>query len=552
MKLVISISIFILIFILIFYLRMMPAINNRVEFILDCAFNYRMTEDLLRNGDVPAIDRLSTYPDGKNIKAFLPTGMYHACAFFHNVLNRLGRVPLSRSILLFCAFCGSLIFLPAYFISYEIYRDKLTAYLTAFLSGTIPAYLNRTLCYWYRYEIAAAAILFTSLLFFMKAFSASDAKKAFTHSIISAAFLTLALYIWRLAILFLIVYSVYFLYLRLKESKFHKSWSIIIFTILGVYLTLALFIPGFGSKNPSSDYWAFPKAAVQIVLHNIGIKQDFSEFTRLVYYNQELGGVNFVAMFGWLFLSFSGIFALIYIFVYFTEKDRGRSKEILFIFLIFFIAVTFIFSRNKIILGPLVALTAGESIKLIYKNKRGMVKLILSSLVAIAVIKTGCDAYKLAATRRVNTKIDPYLKQSLSNINALTPENAVILCYWADGYPIQTYCNRSTITDGLFESPEIVRRIIMESVIFYSYNEDELWDYCKRRGATHLLIPTNRKRAYAGYAGVEYDKYYQVNRPTALGRLTTLFKLMHAPGDLKRFRSLYKNKEFALYALIGG
>ncbi len=542
--------IFSVIFASLFYLRMIPAINNTVEFILDCSFNYRMTTNVLKNGDVPAMDKLSTSPEGKNIKALLPTGMYKACVFFHKVVNRFKAIPLNVSILLFCAFCGSLIFIPSYFISYEIYHSRIIAYLTAFLSGIIPAYLNRSICYWYRYEILATPILFTSLLFFIKAFKASDIKKTFIHSIISAILILMALYIWRLSILFLIVYVIAFLYLWIKTSEFSKKWLVTIFTVLGVYLLLLLFIPGFGLKNPTSDYGTFPKAAFQIILHNMGIKQNFSEFTRLVYYNQELGGVRLSDMFGWLFLSFSGIFVISYIFFYFSNKVRANiERDILFVFIVFFTILTFIFSRNKIILGPLAALTLGESVDAAFRYKK-TVRFMILALITIAFIKTGYDSYRLAVTRYTNTKIGPYLKQALIAINKFTASDSVILSYWADGYPIQTYCNRPTITDGLFESPEIVKRIIAESRIYYSYNEEELWNFCKQYGVTNILVPANRKMAYAGYAGVDYGRYYQKNLPTTLGRLTNLSKLLYEPKELKRFHSLYRNNEFILYAVI--
>ena len=82
-------------------------------------------------------------------------------------------------------------------------------------------------------------------------------------------------------------------------------------------------------------------------------------------------------------------------------------------------------------------------------------------------------------------------------------------------------------------------------------DEAELLAYCRRLGATHLLVPTNRKLAYAGEAGVEYGDYFGAGRPTAKGRRTTLFRLMYFPGELRGFQELHRNGSFVLYALRG-
>ena len=533
-------------FLILFYLRMIPAIGNTIEFRFDRSFNYRMTTNVIRSGDVPDIDYLSTYPEGKNIKAFLPTGMYHASALFYKSINRIKSITLSRSILLFCSVCGLLIFIPAYFISYEIYRNKITAFITAILAGIIPAYLHRSSCYWYRYEILGTPLLFMSLLFFIKGFSAQKARNAFFYSVLSAVFMVFALSVWRLSILFLIVYVIIFLYIWLKYEKHPKKWWIVFFTLLGISFIFLRFSHGFAGKNLACNYIVFPRAISQIFMHKLGITQNFTDFTRLVYHNRELGGVALTSFFNRMFFSFSGVFVFFYFIAYFKNKSVSIQKDILFMFLVFFLALTFIFLRNKIILGPLIAITMGESIDFALKSKKSLRRLLIC-VIAVLLIKTGYDSYKMISTRESNTKIRPYLKQVLSVINNRTPKNAVILCYWADGYPIQTYCNRPTITDGLFESQEIVNRIIAVSKIYYSYSEKELLDFCKIYGVTHILVPVNRKMVYSGYAGVKYRQYYRKKGPTSNGKLTTLYKLIYTPKELSKFHLLYKNKEFRFY-----
>ena len=547
MKAALFAIILILIFSALFYVRIIPAINNDVEFKLDCSFNYRMTSEVVNNGNVPAIDKLSTYPDGKEVNKLLPTGMYYAAAIFHKFINRFKSVDLNHSILLFCSLCGALICIPIYFISYGLYRNRVSALLSAFLAGIIPAYLNRSVCYWYRYETAAVPVLFFSLLFLIKAFGAQSRVKTSIYSLASTFLLIISLYIWRLSSLFLVVYTITLLYLWMRDNKCFKGKMSVIFTVCGIYIILLLFIPGFGFKSPSSNASSFPAATIKVFLNRIGIRQNFDEFTQLVNGVTELNGVSPTEMFGWMYLSLSGIFAIVYIFMYIKRKGRDAGRDILFVFLTFFLVLTFIFSRNKAVLGPIVAVTLGESIELVLKDKRVVVKNVIFCVICLILLKTGYDAYRLIATRHVNTKIEPRLKESLAAINKLVPEDAVMLSYWADGYLIQTYCLRPTVTDGLFESPEIVKRIAATARMLYSYSEDDLWNFCKSYGVTHVLVPTYRKTAFADDGAINYRSYYRKNSPTELGKLTTMYKLIYAPKSSDKFDIIYANKEFRLY-----
>jgi len=542
---------FVAIFAVLVYVRMIPAVNNHVEFKLDAAFNYRMTESVLATGDVPDVDVLSTYPQGKKIKAFLPTWLYYATATFHTVVNRVKTVPLDRTLLYFCALFGALIMVPAYLLSYDTYKNKAIACVTAFLAGIIPAYLNRTTCYWFRYEVMALPVLFTSLFFFIKACAALREDKTSLYAAASAVLMIASLFIWRLSVLFLVGYVCALIFLWVKYQKtFGRIQWIVVASVAAVYALLLFAVPGFGTRAAAIDYGSFPKAALEIISSKIASRQDFSDFTRLVFYNQELGGVSIKSLFDWLFLSLSGLFAAVFIIAYFFRKERMIQKDILFIFVLFFGVITFIFSRNKAVLGPLVAMTMGESVSLAMRVKNIATRSIAIALIALVIGKTGYDAYRLAVTRYVNTKLDPALAECVTKIKALTPPDAVFLSYWADGYPIQTYCGRATLTDGLFESPEIVRRIIAESKAYYSYNEKDLRDFCARYGATHVLVPNYRKMSYAGYAGVEYRLFFVNNKPTPLGRLTTLCKMMYYPGELVFFKMIFRNKEFVLYQVL--
>jgi len=530
-----------------YFIRMIPALGNEVEFTFGKAFNYRMTFKVLQNGDVPAIDRLSTYPAGRNIKAFLPTGMYHASAAFYRFINLFKPITLTRSILFFSSFCGSLIFIPIYLISYEVYRKKGVAYITGLLAGIIPAYLNRTLCNNYRHEILGVPLLFISLLFFIKAFGGSNIKKGLIYSAISATFMILAFCVWRLSLLFLFVYIIAFLYIWLKKTvAFKKSWLIFLTAVGAPYLfiLLAPIITG-----QSYNYGSFPWATFQIIMQRIGIDQTFSDFTRLVYNTNELSGINLLSIFSIPVLSSAGIFIIIFLFSYFKNRGDQLQKDIIFIFLLFFFAITLIYSRNKVILGPLAAITLGEGALLALGSKKVLRRLLLS-LIIIALIITLSDSLILASLGRRQTKIRPTLKDMLGYINKEIPKDSVVLCDWTEAYPIQTYCHLPTITDSLYESPETVRRIMAISRIYYSKDEDELLGFCKEYGVTHILIGLDSKALYAAYAG-PYSMGYEPEGEgvTSLAVSTNIHKLLSAPQELNRLRLLHKNEELALYSI---
>lgn len=538
-------------FIVLVYLRMIPGIDNKVEFRFDRAFNYRMTASVVKNGTVPEVDHLSTYPEGKRVKEFLPTGMYQACALFHRTVNLVREAPLTRTILYFCAFWGTLIFIPAYFISYQLYRKRWVAFLSAFLAGMIPAYLHRTVCYWYRFEIAGVPLLFASLFFLMKALDSEGDRKTIIFSVTSALFLWGALLMWRLSVLFLVCYIIFFLYIFFKKDKLSRSEWLGCTIVITLSALLLLVTPGFAGKHIAGTYGSFPKAAYQILFYKMGFDIKLDDFSRLLFVNKELEGMEPARMFSLKYLSFCGILMLGYLTLYFTRRKRSAKEDLFFVFLTFFLVLTFIFARNKILLGPLVAISAGECV-MFALNRKKTIKVALLVLIAIFIVKTGYDAYGLAVTRYPNTKLVPERKVTLLFINRELPKDAVILSYWSDGYFIQTYCNRPTITDGLFESPEIIKRVFGLGKIYYTGSEKDLLRFCKKYGATYLLVPTDRKFVYAASAGVDYADYYGSNAPTRLATKTVLYKLIFRPGELEYFKQVYKNKKFILYRVGKG
>jgi asparagine N-glycosylation enzyme membrane subunit Stt3 len=534
-----------------FYLRMKPDARHDIELQLDAAFNYRMTYLLLQDGTVPAIDPLSTYPEGKAVTALLPTGLYEACAAFSKGVNLFTSVPLTTVVLLFCALCGSLIALPVYFTSLELYRSGPVALASAALAGVIPVYMERTLCYWYRDEILAVPVLFLSFLFFLKIFDSSDDRRAFLSGSIAMALLVAAFYVWRLCVLFLVAYGISLVYLVLRSTKNIRRVVIAGLLLLCVCGILLLFIPGFGRSNPESHYGSFPEAVLEIGLNRLGVRTEFSSFTRLMVDNLELASVGPHEMFRWHMLSLSAGFPLVFLAMYFGRRERTAQRDVMCAFVVLFGALAVLVHRNVVFLAPLAAMTAGESLSLVRDPRRG--KIVRYAMLAVSLVlltKTALDGYRMASVWHRDTRIGRSLAQALAKIQDLTPPGAPVACNWPDGYMVQSYCNRPTLTDGLFESREIVSRILEESEAYYSDDESKLWHYCVRHGATYLLVPVRRTQAYADQAGVVYETYFGPAGPTAAGKETVLFRLIHEPGSVKHFQELYRNPMYVLYQVL--
>jgi len=316
---------------------------------------------------------------------------------------------------------------------------------------------------------------------------------------------------------------------------------------MGLSLLLVQFVPGFGFIGKTDPSGSFFQSTIEILQRNMGSDRPLSEFARLLYFNRELKAVAVWRLASRDLLSWSAFLVPLFYFQYFRKKSSSPKKDVLFVFLTFFIILTLFFARSKALVGPLAAMCLGEC-WLFVKTREAYIKKALIAVLFIVFVVTGYDAFALSNTRGFYTQLRPDFKQILGVINKQTPKNSVILSYWSDGYPIQTYTQRPTITDGLFEEPENVRRIIAVSKIYYSTNLQDLFRFCRKLGVTHLLVPKNRKTVYADYAGLPYQNYYQGNRPTVLGEKTNLHRLMSG-FETPELRLLFQNKEYNLYAL---
>lgn len=531
-----------------FYLRIKPVIGKPVDFTRDNAFHYRMTKLLVEQGRLPDIDYLTTYPEGRRVSFMAPPGIYYLAAWFHHLVRLIAPLPIERSILLFGACIGSCLLFPLYLLACTLYRSRLAACLAAGTASIIPGYLHRSLSYWYRYELAGTPILFFALYFFIRAFTAKDHKTHIRYALAFLLAMVAALYTWRLSGLFLGAYfiAIFYCWLRMPEQWRVNRRNLLVITA-GICLTLPWLAPGFGIASPYYNSFSFPKAIVQITLQRIGIHQNLSEYARLLYETTELAGVSLVTMFNQYYFSFAGFAGILFLVLYFLRTEISGERDIIFIFLSYFLLLTVVFLRMKNVLAPLVGLGVGEAVVLLYQQKRLAARVLLCLGLLLVCGRTAFDAYRLSSTRGRSILASGKFKAAMQEIRKRTPENAVILSNWSDGYEIQTYCRRPTLTDGLLESPQVIERTVTLSDIIFSHDPQRLLRFCQRYGAGYILMPRNKTKALATYANLKVRDYFYKGKPTVGGKDTVIAKLITPPFQLPFFKHLYDNSEFVLY-----
>jgi phosphatidylglycerophosphate synthase len=256
-------------------------------------------------------------------------------------------------------------------------------------------------------------------------------------------------------------------------------------------------------------------------------------------------------MFHWNNLSWSAWFPVIFLAIYFGRRERSALKDVLCSFVVLFGVLAGLVFRNLVFLGPVAAITAGESLNVVGQTRRGRtLQYGMLALSLVILTKTGLDGYRMASTFHVDSRLGKHLAEALDKIQDLTPPGAAVACYWADGYMVQSYCMRPTLTDGLFEDKEIVSRILDESKAYYSDNETPLWDYCSRHGAAYLLVSVQRAESYARQAGLTFDTYFPNTGPTEAGKATVLFRMLRMPDSLKHFHELFRNPGYILFQVV--
>ena len=185
-------------------LRLTPGLlDPGIQFQSDGAFHARMVRTVLEKGALPARDTLSNAPEGRDVGALLPPGLYHAAAAFHRMLpwgdvtGESGRRALEVSLMVFVALAGALVAVPAWFATRAISGDARGAACAALAIAVLPAHLHRTFGYWLRYDALGTLLIVTHLAFLLRALRHH---RGVFDSLGAALALAAALAVWRVAL----------------------------------------------------------------------------------------------------------------------------------------------------------------------------------------------------------------------------------------------------------------------------------------------------------------------------------------------------------------
>lgn len=176
--------------------------------------------------------------------------------------------------------------------------------------------------------------------------------------------------------------------------------------------------------------------------------------------------------------------------------------------------LTLLFSRNKVLLAPWVAVVCGMIASKLFvppanaatplatgarRRKGGAppreaqhapggdARFALSTAFAISIVATlGTGAY-LAWSR--TSHADPALEATGAFLRERAPVTAIVGAPWWYGYDLQALSGRATFADGLLESRENQRRILAFYTAFLASDPSTLTAFCRAHHLTHLLIP---------------------------------------------------------------
>jgi hypothetical protein len=235
-----------------------------------------------------------------------------------------------------------------------------------------------------------------------------------------------------------------------------------------------------------------------------------------------------------------------------ARNGRGRWGLGLILFLTAtFLGLTLFSRRNKILLGPLVAIVAGLSVDGPARHLAGKAGT-RSGLAGIAAALLLCAAAAAAQTglasralATVALGIDPANLAAINWIRDETSPDVPILADWDEGYQIQTYARRPTLTDGFLESEANKARILETAAALFSPQEDDLRSLCGRYGVRFVLVEVTELPVYSRLLGREFSDYVIVGgggqgggqlEVTPLGRSVTGIRMFLSPGTLHGLR----------------
>jgi asparagine N-glycosylation enzyme membrane subunit Stt3 len=510
-------------------------------FLNDSAFHWRMIEQTSAQGHAPALDHLSEPPAGRDVRAYLPVGLYEATALFHRAR---GGGDLRWSALLFVALAGSLVALPVSAGARALGAGPWTGLGAAAFAVFVPAHVHRTYAYWLRYDALGTLLLSTHAALALRALNASG-RRLWLESAASAVALYLGLACWRVALLFpLIEIGFVFVWMALRGAgPGLRAWlSLEAAAVLVAGASLAYLRADHFLTSPTAlvllcmtaAIWIrFPRypdgsisarggimlaavflgAALARVFAREGVVGEqlgivparllalfgFHAVTTpmldLQLTVQEMAATPPIALLGPGFLSLSAPWFLASpVLAWLAARRPGlarlrQSSDALALFFAYCAGVlvaTLLFERNKVMLGPLVAIALGVLLAR-WLARPTALRIALAVALGACMAAAAFDGAMLAFSRTPDPDRDEMAV--LAWLGAHTPAGTIVLAPWEAGYELQAYAERPTVIDGLLESRENGARIEALARTSFAVAPDSMIALARRYGARYLVVP---------------------------------------------------------------
>ena len=583
------------------YLRLDPVrrTGGHVELDFDPAFHYRMLVARVETGEVPARDPLGLPPKGRPVTALLPTLLYDAAAGWHRTLTRAGvrtDLPsLLSSVLSFTAVAGGLIAIPIWAAARGLGLGAWPALTAAAFAVFCPAHVHRSAAHWFRYDALGSLLLLGHAAALAWALGARRGRALALGSGAAAILVALAIAAWRVSLIAVFLASMFllgaFLTRRLRPHHwiaFAPSLAAALITSLAVpYLltgpfllsrtgALAFLTLGLVLLDAATSLHALRGAAghatriglVAAILAVSAFLATPSAYDRLgdalawklgarpggvagalLATNSELATAHPAHLVAPDFFSAMAVLPIVYglgrrfprrrPFLASPPEARVSGFRFWHGATAALLLLTVLFARNKVLLGPMLALYAALIVEGARGSAaRGPVRWLCPALVLVALAITARDAHRLVQV--LPARLEPEVARVMHWLRGAGRPGDVLIGDWGRGYATELHAGLATATDGLLEVPEMPGRIEAFARALYATDPTPLSAHAAEVGARFLWVPGDRRQVNADYAGYRYADYFTPEGVTALGARTNFARLLageELPGFMPRFRA---------------
>ncbi|UCD02639.1 MAG: glycosyltransferase family 39 protein [Candidatus Aenigmatarchaeota archaeon] len=222
-----------------FWSRMLPAKYGELQ-ALDPFYAYRMNLYMLENNlQLPLHDNMRYWPDGIGIKYYgpllyfyLPVVLYLVFVFFGAGMTYL------EFAIMYPALMGAVSVFFIFWLAREIFDDNKAGLFSALFLATVPGYLARTSAGFFDKEATGGTFMLIALFLFVRAYKTNSWKL----SLLSAAFVFLAMGSWGGAQFIIYILSVFLLFKLVINQYSVKMVSAGILPLLSAILTQRFFL----------------------------------------------------------------------------------------------------------------------------------------------------------------------------------------------------------------------------------------------------------------------------------------------------------------------